>query len=263
MYEKKLSVVTVTYQAENSIKETIESVLNQDFDSYKYIVIDGGSTDKTYEIICSFDDAFKGKGIHYIHISEPDGGIFEAMNKSLKYCSGEWVYFLNAGDVIYKPDTLNKVFAEPIEDNVDVIYGGVMRRKGEKYFYRPPLKLRKLEYAMPFSHQASFVRTSIMQKYKFDISYKLAGDYDLMVRLYKEKHIFLEKDMIIAVFDLSGVSQTRLKENNMEFKMIQKKNGFYWKHFIGIHIGLLKGNRLAYALYMKLMKMRYGDLCIS
>ena len=91
----KLSIITVSFNAENCIKKTIKSVLNQIEPVYEYIIIDGASTDKTYNIICSYGEAFKNKGIKYIHCSEPDKGISDAFNKGIKKATGDLVGIIN------------------------------------------------------------------------------------------------------------------------------------------------------------------------
>ena len=94
----KISIVTVCYNAERSIKSTIESVLKQTYTDYEYILIDGKSTDNTYKIVCSYDKKFKNRGVQYRHISEQDQGIFDAMNKGIQMARGRYINFMNADD---------------------------------------------------------------------------------------------------------------------------------------------------------------------
>ena len=92
----KISIVTVCYNAERTIKSTIESVLKQTYTDYEYILIDGKSTDNTYKIVCSYDKKFKNRGVQYRHISEQDQGIFDAMNKGIQMARGRYINFMNA-----------------------------------------------------------------------------------------------------------------------------------------------------------------------
>ena len=91
----KISIVTVCYNAERSIKSTIESVLKQTYTDYEYILIDGKSTDNTYKIVCSYDKKFKNRGVQYRHISEQDQGIFDAMNKGIQMARGRYINFIS------------------------------------------------------------------------------------------------------------------------------------------------------------------------
>ena len=118
-----ISVVTVSYNAVLTIEQTILSVINQTYPHIEYIIIDGGSTDGTVDIIKKYANR-----IAY-WVSEPDKGIYDAMNKGIRTAKGEWINFMNAGDLFYSKDTLEKVFSKSINDNIKVIYGDVMLNK--------------------------------------------------------------------------------------------------------------------------------------
>lgn len=110
-----ISVVTVSYNAVLTIEQTILSVINQTYPHIEYIIIDGGSTDGTVDIIKKYANR-----IAY-WVSEPDKGIYDAMNKGIRTAKGEWINFMNAGDLFYSKDTLEKVFSKSINDNIKVI----------------------------------------------------------------------------------------------------------------------------------------------
>ena len=122
----KISIVTVCYNAERSIKSTIESVLKQTYTDYEYILIDGKSTDNTYKIVCSYDKKFKNRGVQYRHISEQDQGIFDAMNKGIQMARGRYINFMNADDKFHDSEVLETLFANQELDD-DVIYGNTVR----------------------------------------------------------------------------------------------------------------------------------------
>lgn len=116
----KISIITVCYNAENEIEKTIESVIKQTFNDFEYIIIDGSSTDSTLNIVNSYKS--------YIQqiISEPDKGIYDAMNKGIKMANGEWVIMMNAGDQFASNTVLDEIFSSYIPDSIDFIYSDVL-----------------------------------------------------------------------------------------------------------------------------------------
>lgn len=116
----KLSIITVCYNAENEIARTIESVLKQTFNDFEYIIVDGSSTDSTLNIVNSYKSS-----IQQI-ISEPDKGIYDAMNKGIKMANGEWVIMMNAGDQFASNTVLDEIFSSYIPDSIDFIYSDVL-----------------------------------------------------------------------------------------------------------------------------------------
>ena len=127
----KVSVITVCFNAEKTIRDTIESVLSQSFTDFEYIIVDGKSKDNTNGIIAGFDDAFSAKGIEYKHVSEPDNGIYDAMNKGAGLASGEWIIFMNADDRFSDPEVLKDIFGDCDYSGYDVVYGDSYRVKGD------------------------------------------------------------------------------------------------------------------------------------
>lgn len=135
----KISVITVSYNSEKTIAETIESVLNQTYDKYDYLIVDGKSTDKTVDIAENYRQLFADKGISYRVISEPDKGIYDAMNKGIAATDGEIVGIINSDDY-YNPDTLEKVAAFYAETAFDVMYGDLrIFGEGKEYVKRASL----------------------------------------------------------------------------------------------------------------------------
>ena len=116
----KVTVVTVTYNAAESLEKTILSVLQQNYSNVEYIIIDGGSTDGSVEIIKKYSDK-----IAY-WVSEPDRGIYDAMNKGIRKATGEWINFMNAGDLFFHESTLSSVFSKQNHSLYDIMYSDVM-----------------------------------------------------------------------------------------------------------------------------------------
>jgi glycosyltransferase involved in cell wall biosynthesis len=175
------SIVTVVYNSENLIESTIKSVINQNFDKYEYIIIDGKSTDNTLKIVQKYK-----KNIDLI-LSEPDRGIYDAMNKSLQYVKGEFVLFLNSGDTLYDINTLKKVAAYYKRDNnLEYIYGAA-EYLYDKYSIIFIPDFNSIRYGISPCHQASYVKTDLLKTLKFNTNYKSAADFDFFLRIYTKK----------------------------------------------------------------------------
>lgn len=218
--EPQISIVTVVKNDTLALTQTIQSVISQTFKDYEYIIIDGGSTDNTPEIIKKYS------GYIGIHISEPDNGIFDAMNKGAQLANGKWINYLTAGDVFESPQTLEAV-VELLNDDIDVAYGAC------RIIYKDivsgvhlPCKLSNLWKGMSFSHQSVFCKTDLVQNYKFDTAYNLAGDFDLLLRLHETNKLFVNLGFVIAQSLAGGLSDTkRLKVYYEYWKISRKHNG--------------------------------------
>lgn len=210
----RISIVTVVYNAVDSIEETIRSVIGQSYENVEYIIIDGNSSDGTKKII--------DKYINHIsfYLSEPDSGIYDAMNKGINLATGDWILFLNSGDVFYQYDVLEQVFRQLVSD-VDVIYGStVVINLWGKYIVEPD-KLQVLLHKMAFCHQSAIVRLFIMRTYMFDINYKISADYNLFNKLYIDGKIFFKYAGIISIYDsIMGVSTNNAIRMYKEFAKI-------------------------------------------
>lgn len=178
MLEKPLiSIVTVSYNAVATIEQTILSVINQTYSNIEYIIIDGGSTDGTLDVIKKYADK-----IAY-WVSEPDKGIYDAMNKGIKVATGEWINFMNCGDYFVANNTLESVFGSgKIYKKAEILYGDSIQLNVEKKINEVAmLDIGKLQYFPIYRHGASFVKTEVHKKYLFDLSkqkkYGFALDY--------------------------------------------------------------------------------------
>lgn len=202
-----VSVVTVSYNAATTIEKTIQSVLEQSFLEYEYIIIDGQSEDGTYDIVQKYDDCFAQKGVRYFHISEKDYGIFDAMNKALKYCENEWIIYMNANDSFYDRKTLSEIYSVDYAMDISCIYGDTCNIKNGKKYYKKSYPIRSISYRPAFIHQAVFVRNSVIKKYRFNTNYRISSDFDLFIRMYVAGEKFLRINTCVANYDLEGVSQ--------------------------------------------------------
>lgn len=203
----KVSVITVCFNAAETIKDTIESVLSQSLTDFEYIIVDGKSKDNTNDIITGFDGAFSDKGIEYKHISEPDNGIYDAMNKGAGLASGEWIIFMNADDRFSDPEVLKDIFGDCDYSGYDVVYGDSYRVKGDlKKLDKADKDIELLRDFKFFCHQATFTRKRVFSEIKFDGQFKICADYDFFLKAYLKGYKFFYKERVVCVYSVEGTS---------------------------------------------------------
>lgn len=220
----KVSIITVVYNAAQLLEKTILSIKEQSWPNIEYLIIDGGSTDGTKEIIAKHADR-----IDY-WISEADKGLYDAMNKGLKAATGDFVWFMNAGDLIYSPETLQKIFNEHGSAH-DIYYGDAMivdsdyQEIGLRRL-RPPEKLnwKSFKKGMLVCHQAIIVRRSLADLYNLD--YPHSADFDWVIKALKKTSKIVNTHMILANFLDGGQSKQTIKASLSErFKSMKKHYG--------------------------------------
>lgn len=224
-----VSIVTICYNAAQVIEKTICSVLAQTYTDYEYVFVDGASKDETVSIIEAYREQFEEKGVPYRVTSEPDQGIYDAMNKGAMRSDGEWVIMLNAGDVLVNQNVLQNVFGDKTYTE-DVVYGNTVLQEccNDVMLYKlvPARSLESLNTGMVFCHQSVFVRGDTLRKYLFDTSFKIVADYDLFVRLLLDGVQFKHIETYISVFDGSGVSMANPIDTLREYTAVREKAGF-------------------------------------
>ena len=201
-----ITVITVVYNGAGQIENTIQSFLQQDRSDCEYVVIDGGSKDGTQEILRKHAASID------VCVSEPDQGIYDAMNKALRRARGEWVYYLNCGDSFASPDVLRSVSSMLRQTERSIVAGSVLVNRPGEPEARFPLPItqessaRQLFHAH-LCHQALFVRRSAYcQQGGFDPSYRLFADFDICLKIISETGGFERVGLDIAYFDLSGAT---------------------------------------------------------
>ena len=223
--DRLFCVVTICYNAENAIKKTIESVLNQDSINYEYIIEDGSSNDSTVEIAESYSEKFKEKGISYKIISKKDDGIYDAMNKAVSVSEGRYVIFMNSDDCFYSKDVLSNV-EKSLNSNYksgadypDIIYGDCIVKELNMYF-----KFRKcfdlIKERMPFSHQACFAKRELLISAPLNTKYKITADYDFLLKAYINGNSFYDCNEIIALTTADGVSSVNMLDTFIEVNKV-------------------------------------------
>lgn len=199
----KITIVTVCLNAEKTIELTMQSILRQTYQKIEYLIIDGKSNDGTLDIIDKYVD---DKRIRLL--SEKDNGLYNAMNKAIDLCTGEYIIFMNSGDVFYDDEVLEDMIPYL---KYDLVYGNVIRktRNGnilEKYHGKYKIMFLLLMGRM-MSHQCLFTRADIMRQYKFDEQFKICADYDFIVRTKKNKCSMKYIDRNICIIDnIEGIS---------------------------------------------------------
>lgn len=213
----KISIITVAYNATDTIEETILSVINQTYSNIEYIIIDGGSTDGTIDIIKKYSD-----NISY-WISEPDKGIYDAMNKGINIATGEWINFMNCGDTFVSKHTLSTVFDEETWNDYDIIYGNsIMKTEESMTWVNSSENINLLKYTTIYRHGASFTKSSVHKEYLFDLTKKELGyalDFHLINKLYRLNKKFKKINSDILIFPIEGVSNNTLKSSLYEYRI--------------------------------------------
>lgn len=200
-----VSIITVCYNSEKFIRGTIESVLNRTYKNIQYIIIDGKSTDKTLSIIDEYRERF---GNRLTLVSEKDSGIYNAMNKGLALVRGELVRIINSDDY-YELDAVEKMVEQYEIHGSGVYYGYERSLKNEKEYCISRKNPDFLHETM-VAHESAFVTTDIYKKVgNFNEKYKIAADYDLMLRIKKSDTAFFSIDSIISNFRFGGASSSR------------------------------------------------------
>ncbi|WP_315003232.1 glycosyltransferase [uncultured Selenomonas sp.] len=224
MLSTKISIITVVYNAAATIEQTILSVVKQDYSNIEYIIVDGGSTDGTLDIVKKYEEKIA------LWLSEPDHGIYDAMNKGLTHATGDYIYYLGADDCLLAPTSISQVVSF-LQDNpeVDVLCASVMMvdtvYRIEKVYSSNFSEADVLSgYNTP--HQGMFVRREILQKYRFDTSYHIAADYKNFLKFYLDQNIALKQTaMIVAYYANDGVSGNGTDAQRMEDVRALQENG--------------------------------------
>lgn len=213
-----LSVITVCYNAKETIENTILSVIKQSYNNVEYVIIDGASTDGTLDLIKKYESK-----INY-WISEPDKGIYDAMNKATKVATGDYLFFLNSDDIFYNNDVLSE-FAAVLNSNNTIYYGDVMQVPGDK-FYGGIFSKWRLSYTN-ICHQAIFYPKIVFKNYSYNTRYKIYADWNLNILCYADKNIqFQYVRKFVTYYSICGLSNLSPKDDNFtsDFYRIISKN---------------------------------------
>ncbi|HIS34018.1 MAG TPA: glycosyltransferase [Candidatus Avirikenella pullistercoris] len=221
MIKPKISIITVVYNAKEELRATLQSLLELKYSNLEIVVVDGGSTDGTRQVIEEYS-------VNIAHwVSEKDGGIYDAMNKGLRMATGDYVWFINAGDSVYDPYVLESIFKGQ-EHYADVYYGDTLildtdgtplglRRK------RLPKRLtwHSLRRGMVVCHQSVIVKREIAPPY--NLEYKYAADIEWVIEVLKKASEIQNTHSILSKFVKGGTSSVHRRESLQERYRIMKK----------------------------------------
>lgn len=225
--QPKISIITVVFNGETLIEGTIRSVLNQTYPNIEYVVVDGASKDATLELIQPFKnqiDIFK---------SEPDKGLYDAMNKSLQLATGDFILFLNSGDHLFANDTIEKMF-DQYTPETDVLYGEVMLvdeernhvgTRSELSTQKLPTQLswKSLKRGMVVCHQGFVPRRTLAPAYMED---NLSADIEWVIQILKKSRKVTHTHLIVAEYLMGGISKKRHQQSlNDRYAILQKHFG--------------------------------------
>lgn len=218
---KKLTIITINFNHKEGLKRTIDSIVNQTFTDYDWIVVDGGSNDGSKELLEQYKDKFAW------WCSEPDKGVYNAMNKGIAHATGEYINFMNAGDCFASPTILDEIFSK--NHAADVLYGRMVvgSIEGEEYWInmmKPRLRWFDF-YDSTLNHQSTFTKREMFLKYgMFDDSYKAYGDWRHFAQIFgvgKATSEYIPK--IISIYEGGGISASQTKTCKKELARLRQE----------------------------------------
>jgi glycosyltransferase involved in cell wall biosynthesis len=225
-----ISIITIVYNGEALLERTIQSIINQTYSSVQYIIIDGGSKDKTVDIIKKYSDKIS------FWQSEPDKGLYDAMNKGIKAATGDYLLFINAGDEFFEKETLEKIIkSSPILP--DIYYGETLmvdeafqplgtRSETTPHQLPKQLKWQDMYRGMVVCHQSILVRRSIAEMY--NTHHPFCADIDWIIRALKKSTAVVNVGFIVSRYLKGGISDKRLKKSLVDrFKVLSEHFGLF------------------------------------
>lgn len=213
-----LSIVTITRQNRTGLAMTAKSLAAQVQTDFEWIVIDGASNDGTAELLG------QAPRPPDIVLSQPDHGIYDAMNKGLSRANGEYTLFLNAGDSLPAADTLPLIYQELSRHRPDFLYGDALEQNLDgRQHYKSARTHKKSALGLFTHHQAMIYKTALLNNFRYNLDYKIAADYDLTLRFLKEAKHVRNLSAPLCIFTAGGLSQTAAHQGRAEQFTIRKR----------------------------------------
>lgn len=225
----KFSIITVTYNAGKVLEDTIQSVIFQTYRNIEYILIDGGSKDNTLQIVSKYRNHISKV------VSEPDQGLYDAMNKGIRLATGDYLCFLNAGDELHENETLQKmVHSLHTQELPDVIYGetAIVDNQGHFLHMRrlsapEQLNWKSFKKGMLVCHQAFFARRELAIHYLYDLQYRFSADFDWCIRIMKQAKYLHNTRLTLIDYQKEGMTTQNHKASLKErFRIMVKHYGW-------------------------------------
>lgn len=196
----ELSIITVNYNNRDGLRKTVESVTNQTLKDFEFIIIDGGSTDGSLDVIKQYSQC-----LNY-WVSEPDEGIYNAMNKGIDMAQGKYCIFMNSGDCFYNENTIKEVYIEL--DGTDIIYGNTLESNGNIVLHKKDITLKTLCYGS-LCHQSVVIKTELLKTHHYDESLKFVSDWKFFLQtLIIGDCTYKGIDMFISIYDVTGITNS-------------------------------------------------------
>jgi len=211
----RVSVITVVYDNRDTIENTLISVLRQDYGNLEYVVVDGNSTDGTRAVLAKYRDKIS----HLV--SEPDSGIYDAMNKGVRIATGDWLCFMNSGDTFHSSTTVTEVFAG-LSDEVDIIVGQTVADYGYTKRTIRTSTLVDSTISMPFCHQSAFSRRVLHSQFPFDLRYRIAADFKFFLSAFLDNARIRYIGTPISIISVGGISDSQRTKSVMDSRHIVK-----------------------------------------
>ena len=227
--ELKISIITIAYNSENSIKPTIESVCEQTYNDIEYWIIDGASKDKTVEIAESYRDKLEAKGIEYHVISEPDHGIYNAMNKGIFLAGGDVIGLLNSGDT-YEKETVKTVAETFRQTSCELMFANIRMVKTDGSSFIKKARLRKFQTSRDWNHPTTFVKADVYKENPFR-ELGIHDDYGFFLQMRRQNRKIVTVDKVLANFYMGGASNHKslkaaVKRIKDRYKYCYRINGY-------------------------------------
>ena len=220
-FHPKISIVTITFNSEKTLEDTIISVITQGYDNFEYLVIDGGSTDHTLDIVNKYRDSIS------VVVSEPDDGISDAFNKGIRNAKGEIIGIINSDDLLM-PDALMNI-AKNYDPTIDVYSGNVVfwnEFTGDRFSMKPDVSFGTLKLQYGVAHPSRFIRKSAYDKYGlYSVEFRYNMDIDLLCRFYKKGAKFLHVDEDLTTFRMGGTTADSVFKKKHDYRLFVKNYG--------------------------------------
>ncbi len=222
MTKPLFSIVTITLNNCDGLIKTHHSIASQSFEDFEWIIMDGASSDKTISYL-------KQHNVPYL--SEPDGGLYDAMNKGLERANGRYIVFMNAGDVFASKETLRNVADTIDQDSPDFIYGDALEILNGEEIYKKARYYPQIDRGMITHHQAMYYKNDALNGLTYDLKYKIAADYDFTLRFMKSCKNIAPVPAPLCLFESGGVSeQNALKGRVEQFKIRHALHYSLWEN---------------------------------
>ncbi len=231
----KISIITITYNSAKTLPRALESVLSQTYGDIEHIIVDGASTDGTVEIIKNYskgpsDKVPSTKEVRWV--SEPDGGIYDALNKGIRMATGDVIGFLHSDDVLYSPDCIGQIAAAFESSKADVVYGDLQYCNGDKVTRRwrsNAFKPSSLKFGWMPPHPTLYVRREVYEQVgEYDSWFRISADYDMILRIFTAGYKTHYIPQVLVSMETGGASnrdaKARLSKTQEDYFVLKKNH---------------------------------------